>query len=78
MICCGKGMDRKEKGKKQPTWRIFSMKELHSTTDNFNYDNKLEEGGFGSVYWCQLLDGSQNQLCRWLVKGTSVKWQIQG
>ncbi|KAA3478436.1 PTI1-like tyrosine-protein kinase [Gossypium australe] len=60
MICCGKGVDRKkEKGKKQPTWRIFSLKELHSATNNFNYDNKLGEGGFGSVYWGQLWDGSQ-------------------
>lgn len=35
------------------------MKELHSATNNFNYDNKLGEGGFGSVYWGQLWDGSQ-------------------
>ncbi|XP_021298375.1 PTI1-like tyrosine-protein kinase At3g15890 [Herrania umbratica] len=59
IICCGKGVDRKEKGKKQPTWRVFSLKELHSATNNFNYDNKLGEGGFGSVYWGQLWDGSQ-------------------
>lgn len=45
--------------KKQSTWRIFSLKELHSATNNFNYDNKLGEGGFGSVYWGQLWDGSQ-------------------
>lgn len=50
---------RKEHGKKQVTWRIFSLKELHSATNNFNYDNKLGEGGFGSVYWGQLWDGSQ-------------------
>lgn len=59
IFCCGKVSDRKEKGKKQPTWRIFSLKELHSATNNFNYDNKLGEGGFGSVYWGQLWDGSQ-------------------
>lgn len=35
------------------------MKELHAATNNFNYDNKLGEGGFGSVYWGQLWDGSQ-------------------
>lgn len=50
---------RKERGKKQQTWRVFSLKELHSATNNFNYDNKLGEGGFGSVYWGQLWDGSQ-------------------
>ncbi|BBG99106.1 lectin protein kinase family protein [Prunus dulcis] len=49
----------KERGKKQPTWRVFSLKELHAATNNFNYDNKLGEGGFGSVYWGQLWDGSQ-------------------
>lgn len=52
-------MCREGKGKKQSTWRIFSLKELHSATNNFNYDNKLGEGGFGSVYWGQLWDGSQ-------------------
>lgn len=50
---------RKGQAKKQPTWRVFSLKELHSATNNFNYDNKLGEGGFGSVYWGQLWDGSQ-------------------
>ncbi|KAM7253860.1 hypothetical protein ACFE04_031542 [Oxalis oulophora] len=61
LFCCikGGGSDRKDKGKKQPSWRIFSLKELHAATNNFNYDNKLGEGGFGSVYWGQLWDGSQ-------------------
>ncbi|XP_057465953.1 PTI1-like tyrosine-protein kinase At3g15890 isoform X1 [Actinidia eriantha] len=54
-----KHMTWKEQGKKQATWRVFSLKELHSATNNFNYDNKLGEGGFGSVYWGQLWDGSQ-------------------
>lgn len=58
LFCCAKGSDRKDQ-KKQSTWRIFSLKELHSATNNFNYDNKLGEGGFGSVYWGQLWDGSQ-------------------
>lgn len=38
---------------------MFSLKELQSATNNFNYDNKIGEGGFGSVYWGQLWDGSQ-------------------
>lgn len=49
----------RKKKKKDTTWRIFSLKELQSATNNFNYDNKLGEGGFGSVYWGQLWDGSQ-------------------
>ncbi|TKY48066.1 PTI tyrosine-protein kinase [Spatholobus suberectus] len=59
IFCCGNASDRKGRGKKQPPWRVFSLKELHSATNNFNYDNKLGEGGFGSVYWGQLWDGSQ-------------------
>ncbi|XP_057967317.1 PTI1-like tyrosine-protein kinase At3g15890 [Malania oleifera] len=59
MFCCLDGSDRKERGKKEPSWRIFSLKELHAATNNFNYDNKLGEGAFGSVYWGQLWDGSQ-------------------
>ncbi|KAJ6947619.1 PTI1-like tyrosine-protein kinase [Populus alba x Populus x berolinensis] len=72
MFCCVKNSDRKERGKKQLTWRIFSLKELHSATNNFNYDNKLGEGGFGSVYWGQLWDGSQIAVKRlkvWSNKG---------
>ncbi|XP_043701680.1 PTI1-like tyrosine-protein kinase At3g15890 [Telopea speciosissima] len=56
---CGKHSDRKKQEKNRTTWRVFSLKELHAATNNFNYDNKLGEGGFGSVYWGQLWDGSQ-------------------
>ncbi|KAL2936335.1 hypothetical protein RDABS01_028443 [Bienertia sinuspersici] len=59
ILCCGKGFDRKKKGVNKVPWRVFSLKELHAATNNFNYDNKLGEGGFGSVYWGQLWDGSQ-------------------
>lgn len=52
-------LSRKKQGKKETTWRIFSLKELQLATNNFNYDNKLGEGGFGSVYWGQSWDGSQ-------------------
>ncbi|KAH7859284.1 hypothetical protein Vadar_034115 [Vaccinium darrowii] len=72
ITCCGRGLNRKKHGKKQATWRIFSLKELHSATNNFNYDNKLGEGGFGSVYWGQLWDGSQIAVKRlkvWSNKG---------
>lgn len=58
LFCCG--LQGGEKGRrKADSWRIFSLKELYSATNNFNYDNKLGEGGFGSVYWGQLWDGSQ-------------------
>ena len=51
LLQCSKG-----RGKKQPLWQVFSLKELQSATNNFNYDNKLGEGGFGSVYWGQFSD----------------------
>ncbi|KAK4252912.1 hypothetical protein QN277_011042 [Acacia crassicarpa] len=56
---CAKLLDRKARGKKAPTWRVFSLKELRTATNNFNYDNKLEEAEFCSVYWGQLWNGSQ-------------------
>ncbi|KAM0009810.1 putative non-specific protein-tyrosine kinase [Helianthus debilis subsp. tardiflorus] len=41
------------------TWRIFTFKELHSATNGFSEDNKLGEGGFGSVFWGKTSDGLQ-------------------
>ncbi|KAE8735462.1 hypothetical protein F3Y22_tig00000340pilonHSYRG00438 [Hibiscus syriacus] len=38
------------------TWRMFTYKELHSATNGFSDDNKLGEGGFGSVYWGRTSD----------------------
>ncbi|KAL5994626.1 hypothetical protein ACLOJK_024679 [Asimina triloba] len=65
-----------EKGKKGPSWRIFSLKELHAATNNFNYDNKLGEGGFGSVYWGQLWDGSQIAVKRLMVWSSKAEMQF--
>ncbi|PPR94269.1 hypothetical protein GOBAR_AA26405 [Gossypium barbadense] len=44
------------------TWRMFTYKELHTATNGFSDDNKLGEGGFGSVYWGKTSDGFQNLL----------------
>jgi len=41
------------------SWRIFTYKELHAATNGFSDDNKLGEGGFGSVYWGRTSDGLQ-------------------
>ncbi|XP_028221101.1 PTI1-like tyrosine-protein kinase At3g15890 [Glycine soja] len=32
-------------------WEIYTLKELLRATSNFHQDNKIGEGGFGSVYW---------------------------
>ncbi|KAJ7300051.1 hypothetical protein O6H91_05G084000 [Diphasiastrum complanatum] len=61
---------------KVSNWRIFSLKELHSATNNFNYDNKLGEGGFGSVYWGQLWDGSQIAVKRLKVWSTKAEMEF--
>ncbi|XP_073142338.1 PTI1-like tyrosine-protein kinase At3g15890 [Henckelia pumila] len=59
IFCCVKGSNRRNQGIEESKWRIFSLKELQLATNNFNYDNKIGEGGFGSVYWGQLWDASQ-------------------
>ncbi|KAF5742874.1 PTI1-like tyrosine-protein kinase [Tripterygium wilfordii] len=41
------------------SWRIFTYKELQTATNGFSEDNKLGEGGFGSVYWGKTSDGLQ-------------------
>ncbi len=52
-------VDNNKSGGGCGTWRIFSLRELHAATNSFNYDNKIGEGGFGSVYWGQLPNGDQ-------------------
>lgn len=50
----------RRRGKEQHKWRVFSLKEIRSATNNFYYDNKLGEGGIDSVYyWGQLWNWSQ-------------------
>uniref|UniRef100_A0ACD5ZDQ5 Uncharacterized protein n=1 Tax=Avena sativa TaxID=4498 RepID=A0ACD5ZDQ5_AVESA len=68
--CCG-GAERVEPGFATPSsvtgaasaggsaWRIYTYKELHAATGGFSEENKLGEGGFGSVYWGKTPDGVQ-------------------
>uniref|UniRef100_A0A0C9RXP1 TSA: Wollemia nobilis Ref_Wollemi_Transcript_5487_1819 transcribed RNA sequence n=1 Tax=Wollemia nobilis TaxID=56998 RepID=A0A0C9RXP1_9CONI len=74
--CCVGPFHRKGTEKKGSSWRIFSLKELHAATNNFNYDNKLGEGGFGSVYWGQLWDGSQIAVKRLKVWSTKAEMEF--
>ncbi|KAI5059627.1 hypothetical protein GOP47_0025946 [Adiantum capillus-veneris] len=55
--CCGE--PEVNSSDENQGWRIFTSKEVLAATHNFSNDNKLGEGGFGSVYWGQLQDGSQ-------------------
>ncbi|RLN13475.1 PTI1-like tyrosine-protein kinase [Panicum miliaceum] len=61
LLCCGgpaSGEDLSDEGSGSLRWG-FSLRELRSATNSFNYDNKIGEGPFGSVYWGQVWDGSQ-------------------
>ncbi|KAJ1423878.1 Serine-threonine/tyrosine-protein kinase, catalytic domain [Sesbania bispinosa] len=40
-----------EKKNRDYPWEIYTLKELLRATNNFHQDNKIGEGGFGSVYW---------------------------
>ncbi|CAM6129111.1 unnamed protein product [Calypogeia fissa] len=76
LFCCSGGGGGDVADRKGSTWRIFSLKELHAATNNFNYDNKLGEGGFGSVYWGQLWDGSQIAVKRLKVWSTKAEMEF--
>ncbi|XP_019200325.1 PREDICTED: PTI1-like tyrosine-protein kinase At3g15890 [Ipomoea nil] len=41
----------KNKSSRNYPWDIYSLKELVHATNNFHNNNKIGEGGFGSVYW---------------------------
>lgn len=43
-------MDDKKNIRDYP-WERYTLKELLRATNNFHQDNKIGEGGFGSVYW---------------------------
>ncbi|BBN09639.1 protein MpRLK-Pelle_RLCK-XVb [Marchantia polymorpha subsp. ruderalis] len=75
-LCCTGAAGGDASDKKGSTWRIFSLKELHAATNNFNYDNKLGEGGFGSVYWGQLWDGSNIAVKRLKVWSTKAEMEF--
>uniref|UniRef100_A0A8I6YBS2 Protein kinase domain-containing protein n=2 Tax=Hordeum vulgare subsp. vulgare TaxID=112509 RepID=A0A8I6YBS2_HORVV len=61
VLCCGRqasGDDLNDERNGSIRW-VFSLRELRSATNSFNYDNKIGEGSLGSVYWGQVWDGSQ-------------------
>ncbi|CAN7018791.1 hypothetical protein IGI04_022155 [Brassica rapa subsp. trilocularis] len=77
-FCCGKEFDRKRNVKtEQPSWREFTLKELHAATNSFNYDNKLGEGRFGSVYWGHLADGSQIAVKRLKASREEISFAVE-
>lgn len=73
--CYRQADSRAVDGKGPGTWRRFSLRELHSATNHFNYDNKLGEGAIGSVYWGQLASGDQIAVKR--LKVCSAKAEME-
>ncbi|KAG9146850.1 hypothetical protein Leryth_005163 [Lithospermum erythrorhizon] len=67
-----RGTYREEEDKNVQKWRIFSLKELQSATNDFNYDNMLGESRFKSVYKGKLWNGSQIAVKRFKVWSDKV------
>ncbi|XP_058751658.1 PTI1-like tyrosine-protein kinase At3g15890 [Vicia villosa] len=51
-----RNVDEKKNSRDYP-WERYTLKELLRATNNFHQDNKIGEGGFGSVYWGQTNKG---------------------
>lgn len=47
------------KHSKDYPWELYSLKELLHATNDFHNDNKIGEGGFGSVYWGRTSKGNE-------------------
>ncbi|KAE8718775.1 hypothetical protein F3Y22_tig00109991pilonHSYRG00073 [Hibiscus syriacus] len=57
------------------TWRMFTYKELYNAANGFSDDNKLGEGGFGSVYWGKTTDGLEIAVKK--LKAMTVKAEME-
>ncbi|XP_077247391.1 PTI1-like tyrosine-protein kinase At3g15890 [Tasmannia lanceolata] len=56
-------------------WEIYTLKELLQATSHFHDDNKLGEGGFGSVYWGRTSKGVEIAVKR--LKAMTVKAEME-
>ncbi|XP_042976446.1 PTI1-like tyrosine-protein kinase At3g15890 isoform X2 [Carya illinoinensis] len=56
-------------------WEIYSLKELLHATNNFHQDNKIGEGGFGTVYWGRTSKGVEIAVKR--LKAMSAKAEME-
>ncbi|KAH7557530.1 hypothetical protein JRO89_XS11G0173600 [Xanthoceras sorbifolium] len=78
-FCCVSDQEKQEisqvyKNKDYP-WEIYSLKELLLATNNFHNDNKIGEGGFGSVYWGRTTQGTEIAVKR--LKTMSAKAEME-
>ncbi|KAL8049767.1 hypothetical protein ABFX02_06G040500 [Erythranthe guttata] len=56
-------------------WDIYTLKELIHATNNFHDDNKIGEGGFGSVYWGRTSKGAEIAVKR--LKAMTAKAEME-
>ncbi|XP_073121860.1 PTI1-like tyrosine-protein kinase At3g15890 [Henckelia pumila] len=56
-------------------WEIYTLKELIHATNRFHNDNKIGEGGFGSVYWGRTSKGVEIAVKR--LKAMSAKAEME-
>ncbi|KAL3834543.1 hypothetical protein ACJIZ3_009279 [Penstemon smallii] len=56
-------------------WEIYTLKELVHATNNFHNDNKIGEGGFGSVYWGRTSKGVEIAVKR--LKSMTAKAEME-
>ncbi|KAI5670165.1 hypothetical protein M9H77_10529 [Catharanthus roseus] len=61
--------------KKDYPWEVYTLKELLHATNNFHNDNKIGEGGFGSVYWGRTSSGVEIAVKR--LKAMSAKAEME-
>jgi serine/threonine protein kinase len=56
-------------------WEAYTLKELLHATNSFHEDNKIGEGGFGSVYWGRTSSGVEIAVKR--LKAMSAKAEME-
>ncbi|TYI09196.1 hypothetical protein ES332_A09G053900v1 [Gossypium tomentosum] len=79
LCCCiyqEKEDGNKENNKSRDNlWEIYTLKEILHATNNFHNDNKIGEGGFGSVYWGRTSKGVEIAVKR--LKAMSAKAEME-
>ncbi|KAJ6386530.1 hypothetical protein OIU78_016448 [Salix suchowensis] len=80
-FCCDREEEEEPKTSKNSSssreypWKIYPLKEILHATNNFSDDNKIGEGGFGSVYWGQTSTGTEIAVKR--LKAMSAKAEME-